>query len=67
MHLAVWNFLSTVYEQIHFPYYFFFNTPVIVCHWMQIALTLQGCAVIVLFGGSLLPTFLGDKKLLISI
>ena len=34
---------------------------------MQIALTLQGCAVIVLFGGSLLPTFLGDKKLLISI
>lgn len=32
---------------------------------MQIALTLQGCAVIVLFGGPLLPTFLGDKKLLI--
>ena len=34
---------------------------------MQIALTLQGCAVIVLFGGSLLPTFWGDKKLLINI
>ena len=32
---------------------------------MQIALTLQGCAVIVLFGGPLLSPFLGDRKLLI--
>ena len=42
MHLAVWNFLSTVYEQIHFPYYFFLKAPVIVCYCMQIVLTLQG-------------------------